>query len=91
MRSLGFLREPIRVFLGAAAKARPSNRSAALGERSRTDAEGDTQMIIHVEVAGRRVTSISVPLGTEEVTIEVPPGNGGATKEERPLIVLTDR
>jgi hypothetical protein len=48
-------------------------------------------MVINIEIAGRRVTSVSVPQKTTEVTIEVPPPNGGAKKEERPQIVLTDR
>ena len=47
-------------------------------------------MTINVEVAGR-VTSVQVPQGTEEVTIAVPPANGGAKKQEGPLIVLTDK
>jgi hypothetical protein len=47
-------------------------------------------MVIHLEIAGRRVTTVKVPQGTEEVTLEVPP-TGGTKKEERPLIVLTDK
>lgn len=48
-------------------------------------------MRINVEVAGRKVTSVSVPKETDEVTIEVPPPNGGTKKQEGPRIVLTDR
>ena len=47
-------------------------------------------MRICVQVFGRRVT-INVPSGTEEVTLEVPPPNGGPQKQQGPLIVLTDK
>jgi hypothetical protein len=49
-------------------------------------------MTVNLNYAGRRVVSVRVPEGTDEITLEVPSNGGGQSlKKEEPVIVLTDQ